>query len=63
VSQVDSMAQARIQQAISESKGMVGFTITQMVILCGIFFTFMVGYSLLMGWVRRRLAARTEVRA
>jgi len=55
--EVDSMAQARIQQAITESKGMVGFTVTQMVILCAIFFSFLLAYNLVAGWIRRRLAS------
>ncbi|HEX3357341.1 MAG TPA: hypothetical protein VHS31_10260 [Tepidisphaeraceae bacterium] len=63
VNQVDSLAQARIQQAISESKGMVGFTFTQMVFLCAIFFGFLTVYSVLSGWIRRRFAGKREARA
>jgi hypothetical protein len=60
MNEVDSMAQARIQQAITESKGMVGFTFTQMVILCAIFFGFLTVYSVVSGWIRRRLARHGE---
>ena len=58
MNEVDSMAQARIAQAINESRGVVGFTKSQMVILCAIFFGFLMFYSLVSGWVRHRLAGR-----
>src|SRR4051812_14443670 len=60
--EVDSIAQARIQQAMSGGKGIVGYSITQMVLLCAIFFTFLIAYSLLMGWIRRRMAHAGEAR-
>jgi hypothetical protein len=62
VNEVDSIARERISQAITESRGVVGFTMTQMIILCAIFFVFLTVYSILSGWIRRRLAVAGEGR-